>query len=180
MTEPAQRQLFAGLALAASLVSSVPVLADPLTEPVVGPKLICFKYSTFALVDGERIVDFRGDMEGMAIKIASPGGAYEVAESEIVGWARGANRLVFSRKRTRVYRVAGRERRYAIYGPTDFSDGKNLLLIRLSGVALRGTVRDAGIYQRFEVRAPSELKCDAKFTYSWGFLGPRPSAESGE
>jgi len=53
----------------ALLGSSTFARAEPLAEPVVGPKLICFKYSTFLLGDGEKITDFSGSAEAMAISV---------------------------------------------------------------------------------------------------------------
>lgn len=163
--------LLAGLVTMA--VPSSSAIANPLGVPVVGPSLICFKYSTFALIEGEQVTAFSGGPEEMSIEISGPSGNYEVSESEIFAATKASKRRVLSRDETRVYRVSsGNEVRYAIYGPTDFSDGKDHLLIWLSGNALRGTRKDASIYSRFEVKDPATVNCSRTFTYSWEFLLP--------
>jgi hypothetical protein len=54
---------------AAFLMVAVIARADPLDKPAVGPKLICFKYSTFSLADGERVTEFSGSPESMSITV---------------------------------------------------------------------------------------------------------------
>jgi len=144
--------------------------SEPLQRgPVEGPKLLCFKYSTFKLLLGEKVTDLSGSPESMSIRVERPPRMYRIGESEIFAPGRGARRLVFSHGRTSVFAVSGYERRYAVYGPASFSDGKDRLLIWLSGSALQGTSADAAIYRRFEVRDPATVKCDHVFTYSWDF-----------
>jgi len=142
--------------------------ADPLDKPVTGPKLICFKYSTFILAGGESITDFSGSPEAMSIIVDSPSGEFTIGESEIFAPAKGPKRLVFSNGRTSVYRISDQGDRYAIYGPTSFSAGKDRLVIRLRGQRLNGDRRDEGVFNRFEVRDLTALKCEQIFTYSWG------------
>jgi hypothetical protein len=142
--------------------------ADPLDKPVVGPKLICFKYSTFSLADGERVTEFTGSPEAMSITVERTSGDFTIAESEIFAEPKGPKRLVFSNGRTFVYRVSDHRGRYAIYGPTSFSAGNNRLVIWLSGKSLRGKKSDQTVYGRFMVRNVAGLKCEQTFTYSWG------------
>ena len=129
------------LLLAALLVvAPVPVRAEPLERPVVGPMLVCFKYSSFSLADGERIIDFEGGAEGMAVRVEGPHGAYWIEESEIFITPR-LGRLLSDNGGTRVYRLRGRARQYAIVGATNFSGGEDRAVIRLEGGALTGTAR---------------------------------------
>lgn len=144
--------------------------AESLKNPVIGPKLICFKYSTFTLNEGERITHSSGSPEGVSITVESPSGDFEVGEGEIYAQPKNARRLVYSKGRTSVYRVSGRRNMYAIYGPTSFSEGKDRLVIWLSGVNLKGGKGDRGVYQRFTVQDTSALGCQHTFTYSWDFL----------
>jgi len=155
--------------LAMLMVGSANANAEPLDKPVSGPKLICFKYSTFFLLEGERITDLSGSAEGISLKVESPSGSFEIDESEIFSPVVGAKRIVASSNKTSVYRVSDGGGRYAIYGPTSFSDGRDRLVIWLSGAALRGNRGDASVYGRFQVRDTAGLGCEHTFTYSWEF-----------
>ena len=157
------------LQVALWLLSPLAVHAAPLDRPVEGPKRLCFKYSTFDLLPGETVVSFTGGMEGMSLSVDSPAGRYEVAESEIFASPKRLRGKVFSQGDTSVFRGAGRTRRYAIYGKTSYSDGKDRLVIWLSGPALTGGAGDAAIYRRFAVQDPRTVSCEMQFTYAWGF-----------
>ena len=154
----------------ALLGSSALARAEPLDKPVVGQKLVCFKYSTFLLGEGEKITDFSGSAEAMAITVEGPSGTFRVGESEIFAPAKGRKRLVTSQGQTSIYRVSFQGGRYAIYGPTDFSNGEDRLIIWLSGDSLRGRSTDRAVLDRFEVRNPASVRCGQTFTYSWDFL----------
>ena len=163
------RAWIAGLGLSALVLAAIsPARAEPLEKPVSGPKLLCFKYSTFSLLEGERVTDFSGGVEAMSLTIAGPSGVYEVGESEIFAPAKGAHRRVLANGKTSVYRIAGKRLRYSVYGPTSFSDGKDRLVIWLSGSVLKGTIKDAAIYRRFDVRDTDTVTCEYRFTYSSG------------
>jgi len=155
-------------ALALSGIVSCNVFADPLDRPVEGPKLVCFKYSTFMLEEGERITDFSGSPEGMSITINGPADSFQIGESEIFAPPKGEKRLVSSKEGTTVYRLLGHGGRYALFGRPSFSPEKDRLVIWLSGKALKGTKDDARVYSRLLVRDPATFKCDQTFTYSWG------------
>lgn len=143
-------------------------------EPLKGPGLICFKYSTFQLLAGESVTDQDGSPEATNIKVTSSAGSYEIGESEILATPRGERELVDAREQTKVYLIMARNKLYGIYGPTPFSPDGDRLVIRLSGRALRWDARDAATYQRIEIRKPPSSGCRAVFTYSWDqFLPPR-------
>jgi hypothetical protein len=134
---------------------------------VNGPGLVCFKYSALTLQADERVTGATGSAESEHVQIAGPRGQYEVGESEIFATPKGARRLVLTLGQTKVYRIDGPRKLYAIYGPTSFSDGEDRLVVLLSGEALRADATDAEIYRRFEVRDPATLSCGHIFTYSW-------------
>jgi hypothetical protein len=153
-----------GVAIVVAILLPVSVAAQPLREPVVGPMLVCFKYSSFRLAAGEQITDFGGSPEALLITIEGRGGAYQIGESEI--FAKPIQkRLISDRDGTRVYRVgpAG----YEIAGKTSYSDGGDEFILSLDGEALAGTVRDARIYRRLTVGDPARLSCKMTFTYHW-------------
>ncbi|CAN5328210.1 hypothetical protein BH10PSE1_BH10PSE1_01750 [soil metagenome] len=137
--------------------------------PIVGPMQICFKYSSFKLLEGERIVGFQGGMEAMAIDLEGPSGAFRIGESEIFSGPRHQDRRVAQHDDTSVYRVSQPRLRYAIYGKTDFSDGRDRLVIWLDGNALDGSRRDARIYDRLIVGDTTALSCRHTYTYGWDF-----------
>ena len=138
--------------------------ATPLNPPVAGPKLLCFKYSTFSLGAAERVIDFTAGEEGVMILVDGPSGHYEIDESEIFAAPPIAKHLVYSTGEEKIYRIAV-EQRYAIYGSHDFYKDRPLLWV--SGAAVKGTRHDLPILKRFDVRDPREVKCEQKFTYGW-------------
>jgi hypothetical protein len=157
------------LALATFATLSVPPVAAsaaPLDEPVAGPQLVCFKYSTFSLGKGERITDFSGVGEDMTLLVEHPKGSLRISEGEVWGEPEQAKELVLQHDRTTVYRlVIDNEPRYAVYGP--FPYAKHKLLIWVSGTALRGTRDDIDIVSRFNIEDTDEAKCKSQFSYSW-------------
>lgn len=154
------------LFLSAVLISAS-VQAEPSRRPVTGPKLVCFKYSTFELAKGESISPISASPEGISLLVEGPSGRFTIGESEIFAAVKGAKRLVLSKNLTSVYRVRGKNVHYAIYGNTDFSNGKARLVIWLSGETLRGKRSDRAVLKRFTVRDPAEVGCEQTFTYSW-------------
>lgn len=136
-------------------------------NPVIGPMQICFKYSSFSLLEGERIVGFQGSAESMAIDLEGPTGSFRIGESEIFADPAHPGRRVSQHNGTSVYRLRDPDLRYAVYGKTEFSDGRDRLMLWLDGEALDGSRRDARIYDRLIVGDPSALHCKHIFTYSW-------------
>ena len=155
-------------AVFAALICASPAVAQglPLPEPVIGPKLICFKYSSFSLAKGERITHFGGGMESMGLHVQSPRGSYNIGESEIFATPR-LGRLMSDRDGTRVYRLKTNSREYAVAGATDFSDDRDNVIVRLDGDAFTGGQRDERIYRRFKIGDPVRLDCVQTFTYGW-------------
>lgn len=156
----------------AALASSSPSAADTLRNPVAGPGLLCFKYSTFQLLAGERAVAFSGSPESMEITIDGPSGRYAVAESEIFAPPAHRGRRVARRAGTIVYAIPDDKDHYAIYGRTSFSPGKDRLIVWLSGSVLTGGAQDAAIYTRLTIVDPDRTKCIHTFTYSWDAFLP--------
>lgn len=152
------------------LIAAIPAQGEPLDEPVVGPELICFKYSTFSLAEGESITDFSGSMEGMQVTVSSRRGDFRIGESEIFAELDNLGRPVFSKGEMSIYRLKSPRNGYAVYAPTRSSSGERILLARFSGSRLKGKFSDKAIYSRFEVRDPAGLQCKHTFTYSWDFL----------
>jgi len=143
--------------------------ADPLEKPVVGPMIVCFKYSAFALAAGERITDFSSSPEGMRIAVDGPRGRFSIVESEIFARLRGGRALVKKDGQISVFKVEGRPRRYAIFGPTKFSNGADSPIVLLEGDALRGDAEAVNLFDRVEIRDPSSEHCGQTFTYGWTF-----------
>ena len=141
--------------------------ADTLSHPVLGPKLLCFKYSTFSLLSGERVTDFSGGLEGMSIQVVGDKGTFDISESEIFRQPKYTGHPVLQQNGTTAYRINGMEPHYDIYGRTSFSNDKDRLMITLSGPSLRGTATDKNIIRRFEIRDPSSAPCQQTFTYSF-------------
>jgi hypothetical protein len=159
----------ASLASAALLIATAG-RAEPLKEPVDGPQLICFKYSTFQLLKGERIVDFSGGMESMSVRVLTPHGQLTIAESEIFAVPTRARQKIAEWNGTKVYRYGSESGRYGLFGKTAYSADEDRLVIWLSIMTLMGTSDDAAVYRRFDVRDPAGSGCKRGFTYGWEFL----------
>jgi hypothetical protein len=155
-------------AIGAVLFCPALAFAEPLSKPVDGPKLVCFKYSIFSLLPGEHVTDSDGSPESTRVKVSGRYGSYEIGESEIFATPKTQKTLVQAAGNTKIYLFAGHRKIYGIFGPTSYSDGEDRLVIILSGGALHGNKRDAAIYERFAVRDPASVECQAGFTYSWG------------
>ncbi len=138
--------------------------------PVVGPRQVCFKYSSFNLLEGERIVGFQGGAESMAVNVEGLYGAFRIGESEIFAGPPRRGLRVSTRNGTSVYRLRDPDLRYGVYGKTAFSAGRDRLTIWLQGKALNGTRRDAHIYDRLVVGDTSTLNCQHTFTYGWELI----------
>jgi hypothetical protein len=157
-----------GLALAAAIAAP----ASAQDEPIGGPMKICLRYSSFDLLEGERLKSFRGGVESMRIWLDHPGGGVEIGESQIFASRESLGKPVAQFGETRVYR-APKDRfgyRYLITGPTDFDPSGNRLVVVLSGSGFDGSKRDATVYGRFRVADPSALKCGRRFLYGWEFM----------
>lgn len=147
------------------LASAACVSVDTTEAKPPSKRLVCLKYSSFELLEGEEIAGGSGETEDMRLTISRPGGEFIVAEGEVWAPVEGEKELVFSRGQTSVYSVPGDRPIYAIYGPDgDFEDR---LFIWLRGSALKGTKEDSEIYERFEIGTPTSAQCYVSFTYSW-------------
>ena len=162
----------AALLVLALLVAPIVAWSEPLPEPVRGPTLICFKYSTFALEADEEIVDFTGGLEEMAIELRSPAGVLTIDEGEILA-ARGVGRPLWSENGTSVFRLRHRGE-YTIVGRPFFAPDRDTTLVVLKGTMLTGRAADAQIYRRFRVVDTHTQSCTHTYTYGWEFqdLGP--------
>lgn len=136
-------------------------------EPeIVGPKLLCFKYSSFQLLEGERVTDVRMGLEAMVIEVDGPLGPYTVAESEIFRRpARLGARVVRSGGTT--YYRRGNPPSYAVTGRTRHSTERDTLVLWVSGSALTGQGVDAAVFTRVMVGDPAQLPCDYRYLYGW-------------
>jgi hypothetical protein len=169
-SRPAEERWCAFMTAVALLVPSTLTRAAALDEPVLGPKLVCFKYSTFLLGKGEKIIEYSRSPEAMSVTVEGASGTFKIGESEIFAPVQGQKRLIALREQTKIYRVTSERGRYAIYGPTNNSDGKDQLVIWLSGNGLMGKNKDRTILNRFDIRDPDTVKCEQTFTYSWDFI----------
>lgn len=159
----------AALLFLAFLAASVPSVAGH--ESVSGPGLLCFNWSTFQLLDNERVTSFTSSAEAMRLDVVGPAGRYHISESDIFAEPRQSRRLVFRSGQTSIFQVRARD--YAIYGPAALSKGTPRLVLWLSGPALHRGKSDAHIFERLKVRDTAGVSCSHKFTYSWDqVLGP--------
>ena len=141
--------------------------------PVIGPKKICLKYSSFDLLDGERVTDSGGGVESMWLQIGRRVGRFDVRESEIFAESKVPRTLVATLGGTKVYRMMGGGTvSYALYGHAHFLGDGDKLVIVLSGSAFTGGKADAAIYGRFQIGDPIGAKCDQYYDYGWEYVLP--------
>lgn len=141
-------------------------MRDAPEREIVGPKKLCFKYSSFQLAEGERVADIRIGMEGMGIEVEGPFGRYSVRESEIFAKPAMLGRRVSRHDDTKYYRN-GDPVSYAVTGRTSYSPERDTLVLWVSGPALTGQRTDAAIYSRVTVGDPALQRCDYRYLYGW-------------
>ena len=155
-----------GITLILVLATGSAGRADAPEHEIIGPKTLCFKYSSFQLTEGERVADVRIGLEGMGIDVEGLRGRYSVRESEIFARPASLGRLVSRRDNTNYFR-SDRPARYAITGRTSYSLNRDTLVLWVSGFALTGRRADATIYNRVTVGDPASLRCDMRYLYGW-------------
>jgi len=152
------------IALTLALAAGGAVQVEAPDREIIGPKTLCFKYSSFQLLDGERVVDVRIGLEAMGIEVEGPHGRYSIRESEIFAKPRMLGRRVHRNGVTAYYRSRSAAS-YAITGRTSYSPDRDALVLWLSGSALTGRAADATIYSRVTVGDPASLRCDRRYLY---------------
>jgi len=159
--------LCCGLALALPM----PAAAGDAPGTVVGPAKICFKYSSFDLIAGERASDLRAGVETMALKITSRKGSFLVGESESYMPLGSHGAPVASADGTIVYRSTGDgDVAYILYGHSDILGEGDKHILSLTGKAFNGSKADAQIYRRFRIGDPGALKCGMRYVYGWDVI----------
>lgn len=145
------------------------VMADPLDQPIIGPKRICLRLMSFELLAGERVTDVQIGVHGSRLFIASANGEFEVSENEILKQARSLRRPVFRHDQTQIFRSGrGDGVAYTIVGPMEFyNDGRLRHLGWISGAALRGDRADASIYSRVIVGSTLDQQCDQRIHFGF-------------
>ena len=152
------------IALTLALATGSVGQPDVLESEIIGPKMLCFKYSSFQLLEGERVVDVRVGLEGMGIDVEGLQGRYSVRESEIFARPTTLGRRVNRNNGTTYYRSRNGAS-YAITGRTSYSPDRATLVLWVSGSALTGRKADATIYTRINVGDPASLRCDNRYLY---------------
>ncbi len=129
--------------------------------------LLCLKYSSFALRSGERVTDYTGGGELMALTIETADGSVELREGEIFKQPRRRPaKAVYRHDRTRIYRMGGKATRdYAVYDMSGHGLGTPRLMLFLSIPAQWPQARDADFYRRLEIRDTSTANCPYTFSY---------------
>jgi hypothetical protein len=156
--------LASAVCLAALCVGSIGhAAADPQPEPITGPKLLCFGYSTFSLLSGERVTGFSANFDVVSIEVDGPSGTLFVSETDIRKAPKDPGHLVLRRGDVSVYWVDGADPHYDFYGRTSFYRDRDRLLLELSGPSLRGKANEAAIYRRLDVRDPKSVDCQHTF-----------------
>lgn len=134
---------------------------------VVGPKIICFAYSSFALNAGERVVSEQIGAHGISLRIQGRSGFYEITENEVMRMPARLGRKVHQSGDTSIFRSRSRPFSYAFVVPTASSRSEPRMVAFISGEVLSGGADDASIYRRFTVADSSLTRCD--HTYRYGF-----------
>lgn len=138
----------------------------PLAE-VLGPKTVCFRYSSFALNAGERIVGEQVGIHGVVVRIEGPSGSYQVSENEAYRTPARLGTRVYREGDTSVFRSRARPYSYAFVAPTEFSPDQPRMIAVISGYALSGRRNDASFYGRLTIGAPARVRCDHSYRYGF-------------
>ena len=142
---------------------------DAPQPPILGPKRLCFKYSSFLLEANERVTEVQMGLEGMGIEVEGPLGRFTVRESEIFAKPENLGERV-SRNQDTSYYLNGKPLSYAVRGRTSYSPDRETLVLWLSGPALTGQATDMTIYNRIAVGDPASLPCDKRYLYGWDII----------
>ena len=134
---------------------------------VRGPKTICFRYSSFALIAGERIETEQMGIHGVVVRIEGPSGSYQVSENEAYRTPARLGTRVYREGDTSIFRSRARPYRYAFVAPTEFSPDQPRMIAIISGDALSGGRSDASFYRRLTVADPSGIRCDHSYLYGF-------------
>ena len=168
-------RLFAFLCFGAAIIVAMAgeAGAESALPPVIGPKKVCLKYSSFDLLDGEQVTDSKGGVESVLLEVSGRAGRFSVGESEIFGAPKSSGKLVATSGGTKVYRMT-RDGRvfYALYGHVDIRGEGDKLIIFLRGPAFTGGKADARIYGRFQIGDPEGVKCGHSYVYGWEYMLP--------
>jgi len=138
-------------------------LADPQPGEVTGPKLLCFNYSTFSLLPGERVTGEGSNFDVISIHVEGSRSAFDISETTIRRQPKYPGHLVFRRGDMSVYWADGAQPHYDFYGRTSFYRDRDHLLLELSGPSLKGKANDAAIYRRIDIRDPKAEDCQHTF-----------------
>lgn len=142
--------------------------------------MICFRYSRFALNEGERIVDYQIRIHGVTIHVDGPAGPYRVAENEIFRTPARPGLRVHQENGASVFRSRGRPTSYVFLARTPFSPNRDRMIAVISGDALSGGIGDGSVYRRLAIGDSSSVHCDQSYLYGLeALLGDVPAA-SGE
>ncbi len=158
-------------ALTIALATGSSAWLDTPEPETIGPKLLCFKYSSFQLLEGERVTDVRIGIHAMVIEVDGPAGRYTVAESD--NFRRPASLGTWvARSGGTTYHRSGNPPSYAVTGRTSYSTERDVLVLWVSGSALNGRRTDAAVFTRVMVGDPAPLPCDYRYLYGFDvFLG---------
>jgi len=158
---------------AAIIAAMTGAWADSALPPVMGPKKVCLKYSSFDLLEGEQVAASAGGVEGVSLQIRGRAGRFSVGESEISGGPESSGTLVAAAAGTKVYRMTADHRvSYMLYGHAGPFSERDIPIVILSGPAFTGGKADAGIYGRFQISDPKDVKCDHSYVYGWEYVFP--------
>lgn len=153
------------ISLAFALLLQTGVDAPP--AEVRGPKTICFGYSSFALIAGERSELEHVGIHGVVVRIEGPYGSYQVAENEIYRTPARFGTRVYREGDVSVFRSRVRPYSYAFVVPSRVSPDQPRMIAIISGDALSGGRSDASIYRRLTVADPSRIRCDHSYLYGF-------------
>jgi len=133
-----------------------------------GPGVVCFGYSRFSLLEGERITAYQMGLHGVRVSVEGPGGSYQISENEIYRTPNHLGRRVQRDSTQSIYRATSQgETRYAVMARPSFSPDRDVMLLTLSGEAFTGRTNDAAIYSRLTVTDSTGVRCDYGFRYGW-------------
>jgi hypothetical protein len=145
--------------------------------PVVGPGLLCLKYSSFALASGERVAQRALGIESMQLQIDGPNGGYTIVESELMGGPKGRDGLIQTREDAQIYSLG--HGAYAFRGEVPFSlHGKPLaepmdqFFVSIRGSGLNRQRNARRILSRLKLGIPAAERCMLRYRYGWEYFLP--------
>lgn len=147
-----------------------------------GPARVCIENAAIDLVAGENAyLEYAGIHSGR-LRVISDDSQFDISHGEVWAKPKGRQTAVVNSGWLHVTRRGHkRTTEYLFYAPNDYSDGKYVLTLRVSGPQMLGTNADLQILSRINLYSDQPDNCVRSYHYGWDMLlGDEPLKTNSE